>query len=73
MHNFLNKNILLVLTLGLISTGVLASDSANPPVKKSSTGICHPKGGTYYEQTKNFTPFKTMEDCIKSGGRAPKR
>lgn len=42
-------------------------------VKKSSTGICHPKGGTYYEQTKTFTPYQSMDECIKSGGRPPKK
>lgn len=44
-----------------------------PPVKKSNTGICHPEGGTYYERTKHYTPFPSMDACIKSGGRPPKR
>ncbi len=44
-----------------------------PPVKKSSTGICHAKGSTYYVQTKRFTAFNTMDECLKSGGRLPKR
>ena len=65
--------VILTLTLSLFSINLVASDSSNPPVKKSNTGICHPKGGTYYEQTKNFTPFKNMEDCLKSGGRVPKK
>ena len=43
------------------------------PVKKSKTGICHAPGTTYYEQTKGFTPFATLDDCLKSGGRLPKR
>lgn len=42
-------------------------------VKKSSTGICHSKGGTYYEQTKNYTAYQSMDECIKSGGRPPKK
>jgi len=42
-------------------------------VKKSSTGICHAKGSSYYEQTKKFEAFKTMDDCLKSGGRLPKK
>ena len=42
-------------------------------VKKSKTGICHAPGGTYYEQTKNFIPFKTLDECLKNGGRLPKR
>jgi len=43
-----------------------------PTVKKSKTSICHDKSSPSYKQTKNFTEFKTMDDCIKSGGRAPK-
>ncbi len=44
-----------------------------PPVKKSSAGICHAKGSTYYVKTKSFTPYNTMDECVKSGGRLPKR
>ena len=43
-----------------------------PAVKKSDSGICHDKNSPSYERTKNFTPFKTMDECIKSGGTAPK-
>jgi hypothetical protein len=49
----------------------LAADG--PPVKKSSTGICHAQGSSYYAQTKKFEAFKTMDDCLKSGGRLPKK
>ena len=41
-------------------------------VKKSKTSICHTPGSSYYERTKNFTPFKTLDECLKSGGRLPK-
>lgn len=43
-----------------------------PQVKKSSTGICHEKGTTYYERTKTFIPYSSIEDCLSSGGRMPK-
>ena len=43
------------------------------PVKMSKSGICHAPGSTYYSQTKNFTPYKTLDDCIKAGGRMPKK
>lgn len=72
MYKFLSKAILLVLTVSIMSVGAIA-DSSNPPVKKSKTGICHPQGGTYYRQTKNFTPYQSMDECIKSGGRPPKK
>jgi hypothetical protein len=49
------------------------STSNEGVVKKSKTGICHAPGTTYYSRTKNFTPFKTLDQCLKSGGRLPKR
>ncbi len=47
--------------------------SAEPEVKKSKSGICHDKSSKSYKQTKHFTEFKTMEECVKSGGHAPKK
>jgi len=43
-----------------------------PAVKKSKTSICHDKTSASYKQTTNFTGFKTMDECVKSGGRPPK-
>lgn len=42
-------------------------------VKKSNNNICHAPGGAYYERTIYFTPYATMEDCVKSGARPSKR
>jgi hypothetical protein len=47
--------------------------AAEPPVKKSRSGICHPKGGTYYSRTRHYTSYDTMQACLDSGGRAPRR
>ena len=47
--------------------------AAEPPVKKSRSGICHPQGGTYYNRTKHYEPYDSMRACLDSGGRAPKR
>lgn len=41
-------------------------------VKKSNSGICHEPTSRFYKQTKNFIEFKTLKDCIKSGGRLPR-
>ena len=65
------KNILLVLAVSLFLS--LQVSAADPPVKKSKSDICHPKDGTYYSRTKNYTPYQSMADCIKSGGRKPKK
>ena len=56
---------------GLVFSNVTFADE--PPVKKSKSGICHAKGSTYYGRTKNYAPYETMEACLKSGGRRPKR
>jgi endonuclease YncB( thermonuclease family) len=42
-------------------------------VKKSTTNICHAPGTTYYNQTNNFTPYNTLDECLSSGGRMPLR
>jgi len=49
-----------------------AAATAQPEVKKSKSNICHDKTSPGYKQTKNFTEFKTMDECVKSGGRPPK-
>lgn len=54
----------------LISTVIFAQTL---PVKMSNSGICHAPGSTYYEQTKKFTSFKTLQECLNAGGRMPKR
>ena len=62
--------IICLLTVLLISTSVF---SQSLPVKMSNSGICHTPSSTYYEQTKNFKPYKTLDDCLKDGGRLPKK
>ena len=46
--------------------------AADPAVKKSDSGICHDSKSPSCERTKKFTEFKTMEECLKSGGKQPK-
>lgn len=58
---------------GIASLPTAAFAQAEPAVKMSRSGICHPRGGSYYNQTKNYTPYPSMEACIKAGGRPPKR
>ena len=47
--------------------------AAEPIVKKSDSGICHDKNSPSYERTKKFTEFKTVDECVKSGGTLPKK
>jgi hypothetical protein len=64
--------IMKILTIAgiLISTSVLGQAG---PVKMSKTGICHAPNTTYYKQTKHFTPYPTLKDCLNAGGRMPKK
>tara|TARA_B100000941_G_C28046761_1_gene322388 strand:- start:48 stop:266 length:219 start_codon:yes stop_codon:yes gene_type:complete len=68
-HNEMRK-IAIILCIGFL---IISCDRVEPLVKKSKTGICHKAGTRYYDQTKYFEKFSSIEDCIKSGGRLPKR
>ena len=61
---------ILVLSIALVYTSAFAQSE---PVKMSKSGICHAPNSTYYNQTKNFTPYKTLDECLKAGGRMPKK
>jgi hypothetical protein len=52
---------------------ILSGGASAETVKKTSSGICHPPASSYYERTKNFRPFDSVEACLASGGRLPKR
>lgn len=54
-----------------VGSGVNIPDE--PQVKKSTSGICHGKGTTYYNRTTNFIPFDSIQECLNSGGRLPKK
>jgi hypothetical protein len=62
-----------ILTLLFLFLSLTVNSETKEPVKLSKSGICHAPGSTYYEQTKNFTPFKTLDECLKAGGRLPKK
>ena len=40
-------------------------------VKMSKTKKCHAPGTQYYLQTKHFTPYNTVADCVAAGGIVP--
>ncbi|MGW8184997.1 MAG: hypothetical protein ACWGHO_02705 [Candidatus Moraniibacteriota bacterium] len=58
----------------LLSVAFLLTGCSNSPiVKKSNTGICHKDGTLFYKNTKNFKPYSSIEECLNSGGRLPKK
>ena len=59
-----------MIVVALFATSVL---SQTEPVKMSKSGICHAPNSTYYKQTKNFTPYLTLKDCLNAVGRMPKK
>jgi hypothetical protein len=53
-------------------TSELKPNSAvNSPVKKSRENVCHDKSSPNYKTIKYFVPYKTLPECLTSGGRAP--
>jgi endonuclease G len=46
-------------------SGSSASSDQKPPYKRSHSGKCHAKDSRYYEQTKHFDSFETLEECQK--------
>jgi len=59
------------LLLTLFALLLAAQPASAQAVKKSSSGICHERGSAYYERTTRFTPFPSVDACIRSGGRLP--
>jgi hypothetical protein len=59
---------------GTLFFGVIFSTQvfATQVIKKSSSGICHPPQSSWYERTKNYTAFDSLEACLAVGGRLPK-
>ena len=60
----------LALALGMAQAAD-PKEAAEPAVKKSESGICHDKTSPSFGNTKKFTAFKTMDECVKSGGTLP--
>jgi hypothetical protein len=65
------KSIIFSLITALYLTAPALAQSE--PVKMSKSGICHAPNTTYYNQTKNYTPYKTLKECLNAGGRMPKK
>jgi hypothetical protein len=41
-------------------------------VKMSNSGLCHPPQSSWYERTKNYQAFESLDACLASGGELPK-
>ena len=58
----------LALIFVLISTPISAE-----LIKKSNSGLCHPPESAWYERTKSYTEFDSLQACLNSGGAAAQR
>jgi hypothetical protein len=50
-----------------------ATSIYQPAVKKSTTGLCHAIGTTYYTRTTKYTAYSSIADCLANGGKLPAR
>jgi hypothetical protein len=60
-----------IISLLLTGLNVQASND-EPPIKQSSSGICHDESSGSYNRTKKYTAFDSISGCIAAGGRLPK-
>ncbi len=61
-------------SLPIPGTGTLSpgQGAPPPPTKKLPNGECVAPNANGYASIRNFIPFYSFEDCIKSGGRPAK-
>lgn len=57
----------------LLAAALGLPGAAPAQVKLSRSGICHCPGGAYWERTIHFTAHPSIESCLATGGRHPKR
>lgn len=62
----------LLVLLALLFSAALSSAAASTLIKKTSSGICHPPASSYYDRTKNYRAYNSVDACLRSGGRLPK-
>ena len=51
---------------------VKPNKNTSAAVKKSRENVCHDKTSPNYSTIKYFIAYKTMAECVSSGGKAPK-
>ena len=52
---------------------LLERDLSYLPIKQSRSGICHEPGSTYYDRTRHYIAFESIQACLEDDGRLPKR
>lgn len=49
------------------------SKAAAYEVRRSTSGVCHTPGNKGFERLKEFTVYQSLEGCLRTGGRLPRR
>lgn len=66
------KKIIIMLTVMFFSQNLVFAQNAE--IKKSAkSGICYSSASKSYKKLKDFTPYKTMDECIAGGGKIQKQ
>jgi hypothetical protein len=69
---FLITTAVLWICIFALGASLAEASETNPPVKMSNSEICHATDSSYYNRTKNFTAYETLDECLEAGGRLPK-
>ncbi len=65
------KKLIIMLTVILFSQNLAFAQKTE--VKKSAkSGICYSSTSKSYKKLKDFTPYKTMDECVAAGGKTQK-
>ena len=65
------KKLIIMLTVVLFSQNLAFAQNAE--IKKSAkSGICYSADSKSYKKLKDFTPYKTLDECVAAGGKLPK-
>jgi len=59
-----------ILFVALVLT--YSETSYSETVKFTNSGICHDSSSAYYSRVKNYTPYESLSECLKAGGRMPR-
>ena len=71
------KKIIITFALILFSQNLAFSQTdaqkASTDIRKSAkSGICYKVDSKSYSKLKNFTTYKTVDECVADGGKLPK-
>lgn len=67
------RRVTAICLIGFAALSVSISEPMAQQVKMSSSGICHDRSSPWYDRTKNFEAYPTLNACLRAGGRLPKK